>query len=95
MAKEPEFLIPAAISYQSLKQLLPTAPRGAAEAENELPALQDALGNYAAASKLLLQELKAQNSIASNHFSQNQLMALGALSAHVQMALQALKASQT
>jgi len=94
MAQEPEFLIPAAISYQTLKQLLPTAPRVEAEAETELPSLQEALGNYAAASKLLLQELRAQNSLVSNHFSQNQLMALGALSAHVQMALQALKASQ-
>jgi hypothetical protein len=94
MAQEPEFLIPAAISYQTLKQLLPSAPRGEAEAESELPALQGALGNYAAASKLLLQELIAQKGSTSNHFSQNQLMALGALSAHVQMALQALKASQ-
>lgn len=94
MAQEPEFLIPAAISYQTLKQFLPTAPQGAVGAENAMPALQEALGNYAAASKLLLQELRAQNSLVSNHFSQNQLLALGALSAHVQMALQALKASQ-
>jgi hypothetical protein len=94
MAQQPEFVIPAAISYQTLKQHLPTAPRGPAMAKSELPALEEALRNYAAASKLLLQELQASNGTAKNQFSPNQLMALGALGAHVQMGLQALTASQ-
>jgi DNA-binding LacI/PurR family transcriptional regulator len=51
------------------------------------------MANYAEASQGLLRIMHSNNPDLQQGFSANQLMALGALSAHIRMGLQALKAS--
>ena len=100
MANQPEFDVPEAISYQGLRHHLQTAPReescedsSCATGANHV-GLQRAMANYAEASQGLLRIMHNSNSDLQQSFSANQLMALGALSAHIRMGLQALKASQ-
>jgi DNA-binding LacI/PurR family transcriptional regulator len=99
MPNQPEFDVPEAISYQGLRHHLQTAPReescedsSGAPGANHLD-LQKAMANYAEASQGLLRIMHSNNPDLQQGFSANQLMALGALSAHIRMGLQALKAS--
>jgi hypothetical protein len=92
--------VPESISHRQLTTLLQTAAPDAAiaEADHEADRSQEfeaLLRAYGQVSHRLLQELqKGDESIAEGR-SPRQLMAIGALQAHVHMALQALAASQS
>ncbi len=91
--------IPEAISHRQLTALLQSAvPEQAApkvdadgDQKRELDAL---LHRYGSISQRLLQALQQGDSTMALGRSPRQLMVIGALQVHVQMALQALAASQ-
>jgi len=93
MAERPEFDVPDAISYQRLRRHLAHASPDPLPAAD--PALDEVLHRYAEVSKELLRQLQAvQQGADAGRRGDRQLMALGALGAHVQMGLMALKACQ-
>lgn len=91
--------VPQAISHRQLITLLQTAApdasmvEGGAE-EDRSDELEELLRSYGQVSKRLLQALQQRNGPLGKGRSPRQLMAIGALQAHVTMALQALTASQ-
>ena len=89
--------IPAAISHRQLQTLLQEAPQDpiaseAAAAPDE--ALQAALEAWSRSSRQLLAQLQQLHQAPAGQQSPRQLMALGALQAHVAMGLQALAHSR-
>lgn len=95
---EEPLAIPAAISYRDLQVLAQTAqpestpvsPAGAPESA----ALDQALEAWSRASQQLLQTLQQSGPAVAEGRAPRQLMALGALQAHVAMGLQALASSR-
>jgi hypothetical protein len=91
--------VPQAISHRQLITLLQTAVpdasmvEGGAE-EDRSDELEELLRSYGQVSQRLLQALQQRNGALAMGRSPRQLMAIGALQAHVTMALQALTASQ-
>ena len=95
MAERPGFDVPDAISYQHLRRHLAHASPDPTPPATD-PALDEVLRRYAEVSKELLQQLQAvQQGADAGRRGDRQLMALGALGAHVQMGLMALRACQS
>jgi len=90
--------IPASISYRQLQALAHNAPAEttpiASDAANETAALDAALEAWSRASQQLLQTLQQSGPAVAEGRAPRQLMALGALRAHVAMGLQALASSR-
>jgi hypothetical protein len=90
--------IPASISYRELQAFAQTAPAEptpiAAAAEGESAAVESALEAWSRASQQLLRTLQQAGPAVAAQRSPRQLMALGALQAHVAMGLQALASSR-
>ncbi|CAK6695448.1 hypothetical protein I1E95_01545 [Synechococcus sp. CBW1107] len=91
--------VPQAISHRQLITLLqsaaPDAPIIEGDADEERnDELEELLRSYGQVSQRLLQALQQRNGALARGRSPRQLMAIGALQAHVTMALQALSASQ-
>jgi len=95
MAERLGFDVPDAISYQHLRRHLAHASPDPVPEPAADPGLDEVLHRYAAVSKQLLRQLQAvQQGADACARTDRQLMALGALGAHVQMGLMALKACQ-
>lgn len=95
MAERPGFDVPDAISYQHLRRHLAHASPDPVPEPAADPGLDGVLHRYAEVSKELLKHLQAvQQGSCPGDRGDRQLMALGALGAHVQMGLMALKACQ-
>lgn len=95
MAERPEFDVPDAISYQRLRRHLAHASPDPLPQPAANPALDEILHRYAEVSKELLRQLQAvQQGSDAGRQGDRQLMALGALGAHVQMGLMALRGCQ-
>lgn len=92
--------VPQAISHRQLITLMQTAApdapivEGGAEKERN-EELEGLLRSYGQVSQRLLQALQQNDGALARGRNPRQLMAMGALQAHVSMALQALSASQT
>lgn len=91
---------PESISHKKLKKLFSHAKKdltGTAADYSpstvEKERLEKLLFTWATASKELLEGLREENSSLSELKGANSLLALGAMEAHINMALQALKAS--
>ena len=91
---------PESISHKKLKKLFSHAKKdltGAAADYSpstvEKERLEKLLFTWATASKELLEALREENSSLSKVKGANSILALGAMEAHINMALQALKAS--
>ncbi len=82
---------PDAISFRTLAALHLQAQ---VEADGASQQLQDLLDQYGQLSQRLLAELNAQAPALKEQRSARQLMALGALQAHLHMGLRALAASE-
>jgi hypothetical protein len=82
---------PDAISFRTLAALHQHAQ---VEADGASQQLQDLLDQYGQLSQRLLAELNAQAPALKEQRSARQLMALGALQAHLHMGLRALAASE-
>jgi len=101
---EEPLAIPASISYRQLQALAHNAPAeitpvasGATSetgAPGETAALEAALEAWSRASQQLLQTLQQSGPAVAEGRAPRQLMALGALQAHVAMGLQALASSR-
>ncbi len=98
----PEPSVPASISYRQLAEWLQKAPAEAepAQPSPEAPAepsadesLEAVFTSWARSSRQLLEVLQRQGKALSQGRSPRQMMALGALQAHLAMALQAHAAS--
>ena len=91
---EEPLAIPASISYRQLKALAQSAPADmtpiVAAPSGETAALDAALEAWSRASQQLLQSLQQAGPAVAEGRAPRQLMALGALQAHVAMGLQAL-----
>jgi len=95
MAERPEFDVPDAISYQRLRRHLTHASPDPVPPPAHDPTLDELLRRYAEVSQELLRQLQAvQQGADAGRSGDRQLMALGALGAHVQMGLMALRACQ-
>jgi hypothetical protein len=95
MAERPEFDVPDAISYQRLRRHLAHASPDPVPPPADDPALDELLRRYAEVSQELLKQLQAvQQGADAGRRGDRQLMALGALGAHVQMGLMALRGCQ-
>ncbi len=93
--------LPSSISYKQLNVLLSAAKKEAnhdtshlLEQSNEEEDLKDLLHNWACLSEDLLRTLKKISSSKLLNKNPKSLMALGALQAHLNMALQAKEASE-
>ncbi len=91
---------PQAISHRQLITLLQTAVPdasmvGGSAEEDRSDELEGLLRSYGQVSQRLLQALQQRDGALAKGRTPRQLMAIGALQAHVTMALQALTASQT
>ncbi|MCP9800143.1 hypothetical protein [Synechococcus sp. RedBA-s] len=91
--------VPHAISHRQLITLLQAAVPDASMVEcggeeDRSDELEELLRSYGLVSERLLQALQQRNGALAKGRSPRQLMAIGALQAHVAMALQALTASQ-
>ncbi|MCP9820098.1 hypothetical protein KBZ18_11430 [Synechococcus sp. Cruz-9H2] len=91
--------VPQAISHRQLITLLQTATPDTPMVESGAEAdrsdeLEGLLRSYGQVSQRLLQALQQKNGALAKGRNPRQLMAIGALQAHVTMALQALTASQ-
>jgi hypothetical protein len=91
--------VPEAISHRQLTSLLRNAVAEAATAAEEVEGqrrseVESALRAYGQVSQRLLKALEGSEAELGQGRSPRQLMAIGALQAHVRMALQALAASQ-
>lgn len=95
---EEPFAIPASISYRQLKALAQSAQADAAptaaSAGSVTTAIDSALEAWSRASQQLLQTLEQAGPTVAEGRAPRQLMALGALQAHVTMGLQALASSR-
>ncbi len=92
--------VPESISHKKLKKLFSHAKKDFNEnADNNIPSteekerLEKLLFTWSSASKELLKALREESSSLSEFKGPNSLLALGAMEAHINMALQALKAS--
>lgn len=95
---------PEALSHRQLQALLRLAPReadrGPLEASaNDQPGspllrLRQLLAEHEALSQAILEELSRQGDALQGSYSPPQLMALGALAAHLRLGLGALEASR-
>ena len=92
--------VPESISHKKLKQLFSNAKKdcnGTADDFNPSTEgrerLEKLLFTWATASKELIEGLREESSSLSELKGENSLLALGAMEAHINMALQALKAS--
>ncbi len=93
---------PEALSHRQLQALLRLAPRepdrdlaGAAEQPgHRLIRLRQLLAEHEHLSKAILEELSTQGHDLQESYSPPQLMALGALAAHLRLGLGALEASR-
>lgn len=90
--------IPASISYRQLQALAQCAPADPAldveAGASHHPALEAALETWSRSSQELLQALQQAGPAIAGSRSPRQLMALGALQAHVAMGLKALASSR-
>ena len=93
---------PEALSHRQLADWLRHAPREAAltQSGQSIPSdqaarLRQLLGQHERLSQLILQELADQGESLQESYSAPQLMALGALAAHLRLGLQALAASRS
>lgn len=90
--------IPAAISYRQLQDFAQGAPSEVTairtSSDGETAALDSALETWSRASQQLLQTLQQAGPALAEGRAPRQLMALGALQAHVAMGLQALASSR-
>ena len=91
---------PESISHKKLRKLISYAKKdlnGTADDYNPSiegkERVEKLLFTWATASKELLEALRVENSSLSELKGANSLLALGAMEAHINMALQALKAS--
>ena len=91
---------PESISHKKLKKLFSNAKKdfnGTSDNYNpsteETERLEKLLFTWATASKELIEGLREESSSLSELKGANSLLALGAMEAHINMALQALKAS--
>lgn len=101
---EEPLAIPASISYRQLQALAHNAPAeltpiatdatGETAVLGETAALEAALEAWSRASQQLLETLQQSGPAVANGRAPRQLMALGALQAHVAMGLQALASSR-
>ena len=95
---EEPLAIPASISYRQLQALAQSAPADVATSHagsgSETAALDSALEAWSRASQQLLQTLQQTGPAVAEGRAPRQLMALGALQAHVAMGLQALASSR-
>ncbi|QPN63458.1 hypothetical protein [Synechococcus sp. CBW1004] len=95
---EEPLAIPASISYRQLQNLAQSAPADAtpisASSDSEMANLDNALEAWSRASQQLLQTLQQAGPAVAEGRGPRQLMALGALQAHVAMGLQALASSR-
>ena len=95
---EEPLAIPASISYRQLQTLAQSAPAdmtpSRASTGSETAALDSALEAWSRASQQLLQTLQQTGPAVAEGRAPRQLMALGALQAHVAMGLQALASSR-
>lgn len=85
--------VPASISHRQLQALLsqaPVEPGSVGEHAPADPALEEALATWSRSSQQLLQALQQSAPSLRGRCTPRQLMALGALQAHVAMGLQAL-----
>lgn len=99
------FSTPDALSHRQLSAWLQQAPREPepADVQAELPSpladqgtarLQELLHQHESLSQVLLEELARQGEDLQAAYNAPQLMALGALAAHLRLGLQALAASR-
>ena len=93
---------PESISHKQLKKLFSHAKKDLngtddkyKPSKEEKERLDELLFTWATASKELLKGLREDNSSLYESKGPNSLLALGAMEAHINMALQALKASGT
>jgi hypothetical protein len=95
---EEPLAIPASISYRQLQNLAQSAPADvtpiSASSDSEMANLDNALEAWSRASQQLLQTLQQAGPAVAEGRGPRQLMALGALQAHVAMGLQALASSR-
>lgn len=95
---EEPLAIPASISYRELQVLAQNAPAEtdpiAPEAPHDSAAVEAALEAWSLASQQLLQTLQQAGPAVADGRAPRQVMALGALQAHVAMGLQALAGSR-
>ncbi len=92
--------VPESISHKKLKKLFSDARKDfnattehSSQTSEEKQKLENLLLTWATSSKELLRALKEENHCLSELKEANSLLALGAMEAHINMALQALKAS--
>lgn len=93
---------PEALSHRQLAEWLRQAPREGSSASDpqSLPAdqaarLRNLLAQHERLSQLILEDLTSQGDALQESYSAPQLMALGALAAHLRLGLQALAASRS
>lgn len=95
---EEPFAIPTSISYRELQALAQNAPLEVTPhsdaADHDRAAVEAALEAWSRASQQLLQTLQQAGPAMAEGRAPRQLMALGALQAHVAMGLQALASSR-
>ena len=92
---------PKAISHKELKNLLKKAKKEILldttddNESNETQELNDLIINWTKTSQKILKVLQKKDPKTSNNMSSKSLMAFGAMGAHISMALQALKATES
>lgn len=97
--------IPESISHKRLNKLLSHAKKEFKgvldesqkdiEFNKEQESFEELLSNWSSVSKELIQSLRKNENYLNQSKGSKSLLALGAMEAHVNMALQALKASET
>ncbi len=94
--------IPESISHKKLNKFFSHALKEQsngqdvnAEFQQEKENFQELLNSWSSLSKELLESLKRSEKHLNNMKGSKSLLALGAMEAHINMALQALKASET
>lgn len=95
---------PEALSHRQLQALLRLAPRDAdhgplepsaiAPPGSPMPRLRQLLAEHEALSQAILEELSRQGDALQGSYTPPQLLALGALAAHLRLGLGALEASR-
>ena len=89
---------PNAISHKDLTKLFDNAKKETAsidaDANNEVKEFNNLISNWTKTSQELLLKLKEEENILSKNKNSKSLLAYGAMGAHLNMALQALKAAE-